>query len=152
MSTNTAPPGWHPDPAAPDTQLRWWDGVRWTEQVQPQVQQPVPPSVSPAWDDTPAREQSASRQSPGWQQSAGWGYQAAPQNLSFAQQNRLSLIAGAVVAAYIVIALTSRIVLIGILPIVLSARAMRRREPLAPFAVGAAIIAVIIAIAAITGH
>jgi hypothetical protein len=103
--------------------------VRWTEHVHPQVQQPVPPAVPP-----------------------GWGYEADPQNLTFARQNRLSLIAGAVVAAYIVIALTSRIVLVGILPIVLSVRAMRHREPLAPFAVGAAIIAVIIAIAAITGH
>jgi hypothetical protein len=27
-------PGWHPDPAQPGT-LRWWDGVRWTEHVQP---------------------------------------------------------------------------------------------------------------------
>lgn len=152
MSTNTAPAGWHPDPAAPGTQLRWWDGVRWTEHVHPQVQQPVPRSVSPAWDNTPPWEQQASQQSSVWQPSPGWDHQPAPQNLTFVQQNRLSLIAGAVVAAYIVIALTSRIVLVGILPIVLSVRAMRRREPLAPFAVGAAIIAVIIAIAAITGH
>lgn len=26
------PPGWHPDPSG-QAQLRWWDGIRWTEQT-----------------------------------------------------------------------------------------------------------------------
>lgn len=31
---NAAPPSWHPDPQR-DGYLRWWDGTRWTEHVQP---------------------------------------------------------------------------------------------------------------------
>jgi hypothetical protein len=29
-----APPGWYADPTRPGT-MRWWDGVRWTEQYAP---------------------------------------------------------------------------------------------------------------------
>ncbi len=32
VSTWLAPPGWHPDPQG-QHQLRWWDGLRWTEQT-----------------------------------------------------------------------------------------------------------------------
>jgi uncharacterized protein YbjQ (UPF0145 family) len=32
----TTPAGWYPNPADP-TQLRWWDGERWTDQVQASI-------------------------------------------------------------------------------------------------------------------
>ena len=30
-----AQPGWYPDPSGPPGQMRWWDGTRWTEHLQP---------------------------------------------------------------------------------------------------------------------
>ena len=77
---------------------------------------------------------------------AGFG---APANLSFAKQNSFSLIAMGVAAAYIVIAMTAHIVLVGIVPIIVSIRAFKNRERLAPFALIAAIIAVVFAFAAL---
>ncbi|HEX6395062.1 MAG TPA: DUF2510 domain-containing protein [Acidimicrobiales bacterium] len=155
MSTNTAPPGWHPDPAAPQVQLRWWDGARWTEHVQPQAQQAMPQpaqSVGAGGFDAGQGWQGGAA----WQQTQGWGYatpfQGPVQSATFAQQNKFSLITGAIVAAYVVIAMTTRIVFIGILPVLMSVRAVRRREPLGPVAVGAAILAVIIAFAALAGR
>jgi hypothetical protein len=61
---------------------------------------------------------------------------------SFASQNSLSLTAIGVVAAYIVLAVTTHIVLLGIFPVLMSVRAIKRKEPLAPLAVVAAIVAV----------
>jgi hypothetical protein len=29
------PPGWYPDPAEPDSLLRWWDGAQWSDQSAP---------------------------------------------------------------------------------------------------------------------
>jgi hypothetical protein len=92
-----------------------------------------------------------SQTQPAWTSQPAW-YHAPAAEQTFAQQNKLSLIAAAVVAAYVLIALTTRFVFIGIMPVLLSARAMNRKEPLAPFAVGAAIIAVIVAFATLTGH
>jgi hypothetical protein len=134
MSINTAPPGWHPDPAAPQSQLRWWDGARWTEHVQP-VQE------APAWQGAPA-----------WQQTPGWAQSTPAPNFGFTQQNKFSLITGGIVAAYVFLALTTGIVFIGILPVLMSVRAVRRKEPLGPVAVGAAILAVIIAFVALAGR
>jgi hypothetical protein len=129
MSTYTAPPGWHPDPAAPQAQMRWWDGARWTEHVQPRAQQ-----------------------APAYQQAPAFGYTTPAPNFGFTQQNKFSLITGAIVAAYVFIAVTTGIVFIGILPVLMSVRAIRRREPLGWLAVGAAILAVIIAFATLTGR
>ena len=146
MSTHTAPPGWHPDPAAPHTHLRWWDGTTWTEHVQAQSHQ-----VTPAYPSAPVATHTSYGHGQ-WEQQPAWGYANPTQNVTFAQRNRLSLITAAVVAGYIGVAMTVGIVFVGILPILLSVRAVKRREPLAPFAVGAAIVAVIVAVAALSGH
>jgi hypothetical protein len=39
------PPGWHPDPWAPDASLRWWDGGQWTGFTAPR---PGAPSNAPS--------------------------------------------------------------------------------------------------------
>lgn len=68
------------------------------------------------------------------------------------QRNRLTFTTLAVVAVYVVIAATTHIVMLGILPVLLSFRAMRRREMLAPFALVGALAAVLIAISALSNH
>lgn len=94
----------------------------------------------------------------GWARgSGGWGHRGSRPGRGgwgggtggFASRNSLSLWTGGVVAVYLVLAFTSRIVLIGILPLMLSIRAMGRREPLAPFALAAAILAIVVALGAL---
>ena len=48
----TVPPGWYPDPGAPELQ-RYWDGYAWTESVAPRVIEPFAP--------VPAAEQQTER-------------------------------------------------------------------------------------------
>jgi hypothetical protein len=61
--------------------------------------------------------------------------------------NRLAYITLGVVALYVVVALTVHVVFFGILPILMAFRSRRAREPLAPLAIGAAILAVVVAAA-----
>jgi hypothetical protein len=68
------------------------------------------------------------------------------------QRNRTALTTLAVVAAYVVLALTTRVVLLGIFPVVLSMRAFRRGEQLAPLAIIAAVGAVIFSLAFLSHH
>ena len=68
------------------------------------------------------------------------------------QRNRLTLTAIAVVAVYVLIAATTRVVVLGIFPLLLSFRAFQRREALAPVALIAAIVAVVIALSALSHH
>lgn len=67
-------------------------------------------------------------------------------------RNRLSLTAFGVVAAYIVLAEATGVVLLGIFPAMLGLRALRRKERLAPLALVAAGIAVVFAITVISHH
>ena len=48
--TAPRPPGWHPDPEAPATLERYWDGTGWTDDSRPAgyVTQPAAPIGSPA--------------------------------------------------------------------------------------------------------
>jgi hypothetical protein len=80
------------------------------------------------------------------QRGRGYGVGA---GVGFRQRNTLSLTAIGVVALYVLLALTTRFVLLGIFPVLMSIRATRRREPLAPLAIAAAVIAVLVAILAL---
>jgi hypothetical protein len=71
---------------------------------------------------------------------------------SLLRSNRTTFTAIAVVAAYILVAVTTRVVLLGIFPVLLSVRALRRGEKLAPLALVAALVAVLIAISALSHH
>jgi Protein of unknown function (DUF2510) len=129
MTTNTVPPGWHPDPSNPSGAVRWWDGSSWTAHTQ---QVPIAsPYGSPVVGPTPY--------------SAGMYGQVEP---SFAKRNSKSLTAMGVVAIYIALALSTGIVFIGILPVLMAVRATKRKEQLAPVAIIAAVIAVGVALLA----
>jgi len=69
---------------------------------------------------------------------------------SLLQRNRLTFTAIAVVAVYVLIAMTTRVVMLGIFPVLLSVRAFRRGEQLAPLALVAALLAVVIAVASLS--
>ena len=73
----------------------------------------------------------------------------APANLTFAKRNRHSLTAIGVVTLYVLLAMTTHFVLIGIVPVMLSIRALKAKEALAPAAVLAAVVAVVVAFAAL---
>ena len=66
--------------------------------------------------------------------------------------NRYAFITFAIVALYLVIAFTSHIVVIGILPLGMSLRSKAANEPLAPIAIGAAVVAIVVAVLTLTGH
>jgi len=81
--------------------------------------------------------------------TASYGSTYALANVSFATRNRHSLTAIGVVALYVLLAMTTHFVLIGIVPVMLSIRAIKAEESLAPAAVAAAVIAVVVAFAAL---
>jgi hypothetical protein len=67
----------------------------------------------------------------------------------FRHANRLALSTFGVVVVYLVLATATKIVFFGILPLGLSIRSARAKEPLAPFAVGAAVLSMVVAAALI---
>ncbi|HEY3925513.1 MAG TPA: DUF2510 domain-containing protein [Acidothermaceae bacterium] len=131
MNTTAATPGWHPDPSNPGGALRWWDGSAWTTHTHPAAPNAPQSFATPALVPQP------------------YAYAPTAANMTFAKRNRHSLTAIAVVAAYVLLAVTTHFVLIGIVPIMLSVRAIKAKETLAPAAVIAAVIAVVVALAAL---
>ena len=120
--------------------MRWWDGATWTEHTQ----QPAAAAYASA---APAYASAGTAYGPA---APAYAPAYAPANLSFAHRNSLSLIAIGVVAVYILLAVSTHVVLLGIFPILMSVRATKRREALGPVAVIAALIAVGVAIIALT--
>ncbi len=149
MSSQGAPPGWHPDPAAPDRSVRWWDGGQWTDHTQP-VAPTAPAPVLPGPGVAPAHLPPVPPTAPGI--PAVPAFRRAPVQRSVVQANSVSLTALALVAAYLVLALLTHFVLIGILPVVLAARAYRNRERLAPLAIAGAAVTVVVAVIVLAHH
>ncbi|MHB1930153.1 MAG: DUF2510 domain-containing protein, partial [Acidimicrobiales bacterium] len=50
MLPTSPPPGWYPDPAAPDWGERWWDGQEWSAAVRPST-------LPPGWTPTATEDQ-----------------------------------------------------------------------------------------------
>jgi hypothetical protein len=150
-----APAGWYPDPAGSPAQ-RWWDGTAWTSFTEPAVTQPAaaqPAAATTGYGSTVSPPLPVASAPPG---PSPYSYppmpQGGPARAGAAQGNRLALITFAVVALYVVIALETRFVVFGFLPLALSLRSKRQGEPLAPLAIGAAVLSIVIAVAVIFGH
>ncbi len=136
-TSGAAPAGWHPDPDNPNGALRWWDGSRWTDHVHPVA----PPTVPPPG---PAPYSAGS-----YQQQPPWaGRRGARRGFGAGGANQASFTAIGVAVLYVLLAVTTHFVLIGIVPLLASIRAVRLREPLAPLAVVAAVVALVVGISA----
>jgi hypothetical protein len=55
-------------------------------------------------------------------------------------------------ALYIVLAVMTHVVLIGVVPVLMAVRSLRARESLAPIAMGVAVIAVVVSVVTLSGH
>jgi hypothetical protein len=120
--------GWYPDPAG-SSNARWWDGVTWTEHLQPAAA-----PASPAWGAQPAPAQPWGARSPQWGADGaypGAGPQQPAPPATWLKRNALSLVT--VVLALVILALFyyANIVLVAVLPAFTAASAVRRKEPLA---------------------
>ena len=162
--TSTLPPqGWYPDPSQPGL-LRWWDGQAWSAQTQPSTTGPVPGAGAGAQgtpgqrvgDFTIPADLSSGQQAnePGWGQGRGrgWGGRYGYRyGYGRSGGNRLSITVFCVEALYLVLAATTGFLLIGILPLFLSIRAISAREKLGPVAL-AVTIAGFVASFALSAH
>jgi hypothetical protein len=95
----------------------------------------------------------------GNQQPGGYGRRRGRFNIGpiqpgsgFRQRNSLSIGAIAVSVIYIAVASLVHIVLLGIVPLLYSVRAVQRKEALAPVAVAAAILTLVLSVAALHGR
>jgi hypothetical protein len=134
MTSQVPPAGWYADPSGAAGH-RWWDGQAWSSHVAPAETPPVVATV-------PAQAGPANVSNHEYSVPPPQTYGAAA---SRSASNKFALITFAVVAVYILIAIESRIVIFGILPLGLSLRSKRAGEPLALFAIGAAVIAIVLA-------
>jgi hypothetical protein len=151
MTTPLPPAGWYPDPSGPEGK-RWWDGQAWSSATMPPPVQAVAAGYAPAAGYAgPGQPAVAAPQNPGY-----LPYQPMPTAYPAAAQahggNRMALITFGIVALYLVIAFETRIVIFGFLPLGMSLRSRRLREPLAPLAIGAAVLAIVVAAVRIFGH
>jgi Protein of unknown function (DUF2510) len=165
--TSTLPPqGWYPDPNQPGL-LRWWDGRVWTEQTQPSTAGPLPGvgvGVGGSGSAGGAAEGGASQKvgdftipadlpSAPQGSRAGWGRGRGRGGYGYGRSggNRLSTTAICVEALYLVLAATTGFLLIGILPLFLSIRAISAREKFGPVALAVTIVG-FVASFALSGH
>ena len=66
--------------------------------------------------------------------------------------NRFAYITFAIVAVYLVIALETSFVVFGVLPVAMALRSSRSRERLAPVAIAASALAILVAVLRLTHH
>lgn len=122
--------GWYDDPTRPGTK-RYWDGNGWTEHtadgypVAGAAGQPGVGRASGVY--APYQRTATSRPKP-----------------SFVHANQQSLVAIAFAAGYFVLARTTGVVMLGIIPAMAGFRAMSRKEALAPVAIVVAVLAVLL--------
>jgi len=140
MTMVGADAAWYADPSDP-TCLRWWDGQHWTPHTRPVVagDSAVGASAS-GWGGGSASGlggQTGSGQPVGGLNLRGTGFKG---------RNHYSLITFGVGALYLVLAYFVHFVLIGFIPLGLAMRAKRSEEPLAPFAIGAAVVVILISV------
>jgi Protein of unknown function (DUF2510) len=116
---------------------RSWDGSHWTNHVH-QMAAPSSPQMSPAAYD-PAN---------GFQPQTSRAGRRTHRGSRLRGANQASFTAIGVAALYVLVAVTTHFVLIGIVPLIASIRAVRRRERLAPLAIVAAAVALVVGISA----
>ncbi len=146
----TVQPGWYADPQN-SSQIRFWNGDRWTDQTRPGQSALNPPVTSQYATNQYAPNQYApvngatvygAPAQPG--APLGYGVPGVVSSRSAApglwQRNRISGIAVLLCIAYLAIAFSTHFVVLGIAPLLMTIRAFRRREP---FAVGALVLTVI---------
>jgi hypothetical protein len=138
-TTEPPPAGWHRDPSNPNSALRWWDGSGWTDHVH----QLAAPSFSRAG---PAAHNPAG----GLRPQPSWAGQKGLTGSRVRGANQVSLTAIGFAALYVLTAMTTHFVFIGIVPVMASIHAFRRRERLAPLAAVAAAAALVVSISTLT--
>ena len=149
---NAVPPGWHPDPNLPPGSLRWWDGSQWTEHVHTPQTEPraavggaqATATIATAATSTSAEPQAAT--ATGLEQFATSGVSSIGRERSLFERNPTTFWTLAVVAIYLFIDTSTGVTILGIFPVGLSIRSFRHGEPLAPLAMAAAVLAVLVAL------
>jgi hypothetical protein len=152
--TSVAPAGWYPDPTGAPGH-RWWDGAAWSAATAPDLRPVLAAQAVAATSVPQSATVPAPQPVPGWQPAAASGNPVRRQTHASPTgwaANRFALITMGLVALYILLALETGFVVIGLLPLALSLRSKRGGEALAPFAIGAAVLAIVIALAVISGH
>ncbi len=170
--SGAAPAGWHPEPQTPGASLRWWDGNGWTEHVQAGPAGPgaaggaAGPGVA-ASPGMPSYPPPAGGYGAGYGAGPGYGgagygaggygaggYGGATPTAqpTMARANQASLTAMGVTVLYIVLAATSGVYFVGILPLMMAIRAVGRKEKLAPVAVVAAVLAIAVGVGVFRPH
>jgi hypothetical protein len=105
---------------------RWWDGTAWTGHTQPAATFPAPQDV--IGGVAPGPVPGAMGVPPQWSPNG------APVRRPVAAGNRISITCICIEVAYVLLAAFTGFFLIGILPLVLSIRAISTRERLGPVA------------------
>jgi hypothetical protein len=178
--TQTPPAGWYPDPAGSGGQ-RWWNGMAWSDHVQPAVaasvpthspvaaQQPQPQAeaqatVVPETLATTTALQGVSEAQytpmgadivPGASSTPGAMPHSWAMNTSMAgsrSDNQFAYVAFGFSAFYILLAIMTHFVLIGVVPVLMAVRSLKAQEKLAPYAMGVAILTVVVSFVTLSGH
>lgn len=159
------PPDWYPDPSSSSSRVyRWWDGQAWTKHTavgQPAAHEVPAPAVAPAPSYAAQYSNEDSCMAPSQvlaeapiEVPVGSPAPAAPKinGQSIWQRNQSAMITMGTVAIYLLLAVKTHIVMLGVWPFMTSIRSWQRKEPLAGLAMCAAVVAVLVAILGLSGH